>query len=121
MIFQTPRGAVDAVTVTGDTADRSPPAVVDSLFLLLFDTQHLYLMQNFTIYAATFSVLRGMAVLLVFATPHCDAVHPRATPRHRAQHPTFSLLRTGHSFNRESWPETDHTIVSAIQFYTRQR
>ena len=102
MIFQTPRGAVDAVTVTGDTADRSAPAVVDSLFLLLFDTQHLHLTQNFKIYAATFSVLRGMAVLSSFAIAHFDATPPRATPHHRAQHPTFSILRNGYSINRAS-------------------
>ena len=102
MIFQTPRGAVDAVTVTGDTADRSPPAVVDSLFLILFDPQHLHRTQNFMIYAATFSVSRGMAVLSPFVTAQVDAVHPRAPPRHRAQHPTFSLLRIGHNINRAS-------------------
>ena len=102
MIFQTPRGADDAVTVTGDTADRSAPAVVDSLFFILFDPQHLHPTQNFPIYAATFSVLRGMAVLSPFATAQVDADHPRATPRHRAQHPTFSHLRTGHSINPAS-------------------
>ena len=99
MIFLTPRGAVDAVTVTGDTVDRPPPAVVDSLFLILFDPQHLYPTQNFKIYAATFSVSRGMSVLSPFVTAQVDAVHPRAPPRHRAQHPTNSLLRTGHSIN----------------------
>ena len=102
MIFLTPRGAVDAVTVTGDTVDRPAPAVVDSLFCILVDPQHLYPTQNFLIYAATFSVSRGMAVLLPFVTAQVDAVHPRATPRHRAQHPTNSLLRTGHSIDGDS-------------------
>ena len=102
VIFQTPRGTDDAVTVTGDTADRSPPAVVDSLFLPLFDTQHLHRTQNFKIYAATFSVSRGMAVLSSFATAHFAAIHPRAPPRHRARPPTFSFLRTGLNINRAS-------------------
>ena len=84
--FQTPRGAFDAVTVTGDTVDRPPPAVVDSFFLLLFDPQHLHWTQNFMIYAATFSVCRGMAVFSLFDVPRSDVVHPPTPHNHRQQH-----------------------------------